>query len=691
MIKKLHVFVTSSLKYKLLALVLIPVMLIMIAVITMAYFWVNEVSYRQLLLKVNTDLNIAHEAFIDTQNKYLSELVLLAESYQFRASMELETTQSQENLKMRSLIESLQKEKGFDYVELINIDGCDYWDNSICNIKKGPLFEKAVKETPATGVEIFSSTELRKISPGLVAKAYLPVIRTPREHPSEVITEARGMVLLSYYPIIDLEDPDNNIKAILTGGVLLNKNFEVVDTLRDLVYSKGSLAEGGLGTVTIFLEDVRISTNVPGQLPKQRALGTRVSEEVREKVLTQGVKWVDRAFVVSEWYISAYEPIIDVYGNRVGMLYTGFLETPFRDTYFTGLTVLLLMFTVVIIFAVLLAVLGAKSIYKPIGAIARVVDNIRHGDEVRIGKLESEDELARLAKQFDDMLDKLQEQRMQIQSAADQLEIKVEDRTRQLQSQKLDLQHNINLLKQTRERLIGSEKLAAIGELTAGIAHEINNPTAVILGNMDLLIQELGSEGDIVKQETDLIIQQVYRIRSIINNLLHYSRPADYQTLWSDVNINDVIKDTMVLIHHDLDQRNIKMNFDLKATKNICGNHQQFQQVLINLIVNAIHALDTDGKITIRTRNWREEGVLMVVRDTGCGISPEIMPRIFDPFYTQTKSGTGLGLYVTSGILNHFGAEIMVRSRVGIGSSFFIWFYSELSQQLKNDVMKNII
>jgi len=685
MIKKIYALVTSSLKYKLLVLVLLPVMLIMVAVIAMAYFWVNEVSYHQLLMKVNADMNITHEAFIDTQNKYLSELALFAESYQFRFPMEHALTKNKQRLEIKPMINAL-KDKGFDFIQLININGCDYWQPGICNVKKSSLLNKAIAGMPVSGVEIFTADELRKINPALVSKAHITLISTPREYPSKTIAEGRGMVLQSYYPINDFDSSSQKIKAILIGGVLLNKNFEVVDNLRDLVYSKGSLAEDGLGTVTIFLEDVRISTNVPEQLqlPDQRALGTRVSEEVRERVLTQGLKWVDRAFVVSDWYISAYEPIIDVNGNRVGMLYTGFLESPFHDSYFTGLTVLMLMFSIIIGLAILLAVLGAKSIYRPIGAIARVANTIQHGDEVRIGKLDSQDELAILASQFDDMLDTLQEQRRQIQNAADELEIKVEDRTRQLRNQKIDLQHNIKLLKQTREKLIASEKLAAIGELTAGIAHEINNPTAVILGNMDLLIQELGVEGEPVKQETDLIIQQVYRIRSIINNLLHYSRPSDYQTSWTEVDINAVINDTFILVHHDLDQRNIKLNFDLRATKNVCGNHQQYQQVLINLIVNAMHAEETGGKITIRTRNWRDKGVLMVVRDNGCGISTKAMPRIFDPFYTQTKSGTGLGLYVSSGILNHFGAEIMVRSRVGVGSCFFIWFYSELPNHINS-------
>lgn len=655
---------------------MLPVLLVMSAIIVMAYLWVNEVSYQQLLMKVNADINVAHQAFIDNQNKYLTELELLAESYHFRKPLENELSKEQQHFEIRALMNDLQIKKGFDFVKLVSVNGCDYWQTNNCNINKTPLLTKALSGQPVTGVKLFTSQELHAINPKLAELAFLPMIQTPRAQPSSNLFEDRGMVLYSHYPILG---GDSKVLAILVGGVLLNKNFKFVDTLRDLVYSKGSLAENGLGTVTIFLGDVRISTNVPEkiQYPQQRAIGTQVSNEVRDKVLTQGMQWIDRAFVVSDWYISAYEPIVDVFGQRVGMLYIGFLEAPFQATYFTGLGFLLLIFVIIILLSVLLAVFGAKSIYKPIEAMAKVINTIEHGKEVRIGQLDSKDELAVLAQQFDAMLDKLQEQREQIQDAANLLEVKVEDRTHQLRNQKASLQHNLRLLKQTREKLVANEKLAAIGELTAGIAHEINNPTAVILGNMDLLIDELGDNAKLVEHETKLIFQQVYRIRAIINNLLQYSRPEDYQIVCSDVDIRHVINDTLALVQHDLSRRKIALNLDLKSTLLVDGNHQQFQQVLINLIVNAINAQDINGHITIRTRNWRDQGVLMVVRDNGHGISATALPRIFNPFFTQTKGGTGLGLYVSSGILNRYGAEILVRSRVGVGSCFFVWFYRE--------------
>ena len=674
MIKRIQALISSCLRYRLLLLVLLPVLLVMSAVIALSYLWLNEVSYQQLLMKVNADLNVAHEAFENTQANLLTDLALLAESYSFRSPLEQNLTKDKEAQQIKPLLSQLKQEHGFDFILLIDTNGCDYWDSSRCNVKNSPLLSQALLGNPATGIDLFSSRELQEIDPQLAEMVYQPLIETPRTRPVNNIAENRGMVLHSYYPVMDA---DKNVKAVLIGGVLLNRNFQFVDTLRDLVYSKGSVAEDGLGTVTIFLDDVRISTNVPEQLssPELRAIGTRVSDEVREQVLTFGKKWVDRAFVVSDWYISAYEPITDVYGNRVGMLYTGFLEAPFRATYFTGLTLLLLIFTIVTIIAVLLAVFGAKSIYKPIEAMAKVIKTIEHGGEDRIGHLDSNDELAVFAQQFNGMLDTLQTQRTQIQNAADELELKVEDRTKQLKKQKIDLQQSIRLLKQTREKMVANEKLAAIGELTAGIAHEINNPAAVILGNMDLLVDELGDHAKPVERETKLIIQQVFRIRSIINNLLQYSRPDNFKEAWTDVDINKVVNDTLALVQHDLTRRNIELNLDLRSSFKVKGNHQQFQQVLINLLVNAMNAQHKEGKITVRTRNWQDQGVLMVVKDNGRGIKEDTLPRIFDPFFTQTSGGTGLGLYVSSGILNRFGAEIRVRSRVGVGTCFYIWFY----------------
>ncbi|MEH6469783.1 MAG: cache domain-containing protein [Halopseudomonas sp.] len=675
MFSRLYQLVSGNLRYRLLALVLFPILLVMPVVIGMAYLWSNEVSYRQLLMKVNTDLSVAHDAFERRQQAYLQQLSLIAESYPFQQAAQELFANSRNTRPLEVQLARLRQRADFDFVYLVDADGCDLIGALGCDVKRPPLMKRARLENGSAGVTLFSDTELFRIDPALADWVYLPIQETPHSIPQVRKAEDRGMVFLSYYPIWDV---DGDVRGYLTAGVLVNGNFEFVDGLKQLVYGKGSLAEDSLGTVTVFLGDVRINTNVPSRLesPLKRAIGTLVSKAVHDQVLERGEKWIDRAFVVSEWYISAYEPIIDIYGQRIGMLYAGFLEAPFKESYFQALRWLGILFVLVTLLSVALAVVGAKSIFKPIEAMARVMRKVRAGQEVRIGRLDTHDELSMLAGQFDALLDQLSQQHHQIQSAADQLEVKVAQRTDQLQQRTIDLQQNLDLLKRTRQQLVAKEKLAAIGELTAGIAHEINNPTAVILGNMDLLIAELG-EATIapVKRESELIIEQVYRIRSIITNLLQYSRPNDYMAQLSLMDLNRVIDDTLVLVRHDLSKKSIRLKLDLRASRTIRCNPQQFQQVLINLIVNAVNAIveqDRQGLLTIRSRDYGD-GVMMLVKDNGCGIDSTVLPRIFDPFFTRTKGGTGLGLSVSYGILERFDGEIMVRSRPGVGSCFFVF------------------
>ncbi|MEH6822718.1 MAG: cache domain-containing protein [Motiliproteus sp.] len=674
MFRRLYQRIASNLRYRLLALVLFPILLVMPVVIGMAYLWSNEVSYRQLLMKVNTDLAVAHDAFERSQQGYLHQLSLVAESYLFQQAAQALFSARADARPLETQLARLQQRSEFDFVYLLDAEGCDLLGSLGCDMNRHPLMTRARLENGSAGVALFSNPELHRIDPALAAAVDLPIQDTPRALPQTRNAEDRGMVLLSYYPLWDSEGA---VRGYLSGGVLVNGNFDFVDALKQLVYGQGSLVEESLGTVTVFLHDVRINTNVPRRLdsPSQRAIGTLVSQEVHEQVLERGEKWIDRAFVVSEWYISAYEPIVDIYGQRIGMLYAGFLEAPFKESYFQALRWLATLFVLVTLLSVALAVVGAKSIFKPIEVMARVMRQVRYGQEVRIGPLDTHDELSMLALQFDAMLDQLSAQQQQIQADADQLELKVNERTEQLQQRTIDLQHNLNLLTRARQQLVAKEKLAAIGELTAGIAHEINNPTAVILGNMDLMMMELGEAGVPVKRDAALIVEQVYRIRAIITNLLQYSRPNDYSTELILMDVNQVIKDTLVLVRHDLARKSIRLQLDLRASRPLRSNPQQLQQVLINLIVNSVNAIAVQscpGRLTIRTRN-RGDGVLLLVKDNGCGIDSSVLPRIFDPFFTRSKGGTGLGLSVSYGILERLGGEIAVRSRLGGGSCFFVF------------------
>ena len=661
--------VPRSIRHRLLGLALFPVLLVVPLVIAMAWFWSNEVGYRQLLMKANTDLAVAQESFRATRHNYLLQLALASQSAGLDSLLGALNSHPDRasQAEIAQQIEQLRAEVELDYLRLIDHRRCDLLNVGYCGYPDSPLIRSALAGEWVSGVEVFSGQQLQDLSPALASRALLPLSDTEHSRPTDRSAETRGMML---HLLVPLKNRRGEVVTLLAGGLLMNGNKAFVDQLKATVYGDGSLIEGSRGTVTLFLDDVRISTNVPAPLkPELRALGTRVSEQVRAQVLERGERWLDRAFVVSDWYISGYEPIVDVYGERIGMLYTGFLEAPYKDTFYRWIGQLLMALTILLLLCSYIAVRGARSIFRPVEKMAAVITRIRSGQRLRMGAMSSQDELALLAMEFDKMLDQLEAQHDQIQAAANQLELKVEQRTEALQ------QH-IQLLNRTREQLVAKGKLAAIGELTAGIAHEINNPTAVILGYLDLMMAELGEAGAPVQSEAKLIIEQVERIRSIINSLLQFSRPDDYRTPLTSLNVDALVQDTRLLVRHDLSRKRVQLKLDLRAATKVAANRQLLQQVLINLIVNAVNAMQEGGRLTIRSRDWKDKGVVVVVRDTGCGIAPDALGRIFDPFFSLSSNGTGLGLSISYSILQRMGAEIDVRSRSGVGSCFYLWLNS---------------
>jgi len=660
--------IKKNLRYKLLLLVLLPVFIVMPIILSMAAYWSKDFSYEQLLMKVSTDLSVTHEVFYQQQKNYLAKLERLGESYTLRNSL---YANDYESLKLE--IDILKEESNFDYLHLLDLKGRWLYEPphlGFTQSKPTVLFNKTKTTGAVSGIEIFSQDDLERekdIDRNLLR---LALVDTPHAKPILHNVEDRGMMLRMVYPI---RGPTNNIIALLDGGVLLNRNFEFVDRIRDLVYGPGSLIEGSLGTVTVFIDDVRITTNVQDE-SGERALGTRVSEEVRTQVLEQGETWINSAFVVNDWYISAYEPIYDVGGERVGILYVGFLETPFSQTLSNALLVLFIFFIFVMLLSSWFAIRGAKSIFKPVEQMTSVVRGTHAGKQLRIGNVDTNDEIGVLARQFDSMLDQVEERNLQIIHAAELLEQKVEERTIELKTKNEALKKNIDLLNETRKQLVLAEKLASLGELTAGIAHEINNPTAVILGNMDVIITELGDKMSPVKVESDLIIEQVYRIRNIIESLLQYSRTSENTDYIGSININEVIEHTLLLVKYEIETHHADVTLDLNADIKIHIQKQELQQVLINLIVNAVQSCsDDDAKINIETHNWENKGVVIKIKDNGLGIDENELNRVFDPFYTTKQNGTGLGLSVSFGLVQRYGGTISVENNSTSGTSFSVF------------------
>lgn len=660
----------GTLRYKLLALVLFPILLIMPVFLILAVLWGSGFSYEQLFIKVNTDLAVADDHFTRIRQDYLNRLGRLAESHRFYTALEAKSDSA-----IAQQLADYREANGFSYLHLLDPNGNRYLAPNQ-HAKTSPSLLAALQGESRVGIEILTAESLERIDPELAERVHLTLVDTRRARPSQRTQETRGMMIRAIYPVTDSR---GQIMGLLDGGVLLNGNFDFVDTIRDLVYGKGSLPEGSIGTVTVFLDDVRITTNVPRR-PDERALGTRVSDEVRTQVLENGETWIDRAFVVNDWYISAYQPILDVNGDRVGMLYAGFLESPSRNALWQALGMLILFFIVLVVSSILVSVLGAKSIFKPLEIMSEVVHATRRGEHKRIGRVPAKDEIGILASELDVLLDLLQKRNREVHAWADELENKVEARTAELKRKNETLANTIQVLRETRAQLITAEKLAALGELTAGVAHEINNPTAVIIGNLDLLVDELGAQADPIRHEIDLIVEQVFRIKDIIQSLLDYAKPQPPSSAPSLVDVNEVVQHTQSLVRHLRRSHQFTIRLLLNAVPPVRINPSELQQVLVNLVVNAVHALDDDGgTIEIETDTWPGQGVVVHVRDDGIGMDEETQSKIFNPFYSHLRKGrgTGLGLSISHGLMQKYGGRITVESRPGQGSVFSVWLLSD--------------
>ncbi|WP_151669353.1 ATP-binding protein [Nitrincola schmidtii] len=662
-----------SVRGKLLTLILLPILLTFAALIGLTAYWTTTYSDRQLYMKVASDLAVARSTLQLMQDRQLERLEQLSQTLSIHPYLIEGSLQD-----LQPLIDDIIERQGLDFLYLIPIEQLIAEQSLRPSIKN--RIDELLNGESINGLSVIDQAELETIDPALNQRVLVNVLDTPRAISSDKSLETRGMFVRTLHPI---HNHTGELLYVLDGGLLLNHNLEFVDRIRDLVYGQDALPEKGIGTVTLFLDDVRITTNVPAEHLEQpsrdfvRAIGTRISAEVHEQVLVHERIWIDRAFVVNDWFISAYEPIYSLNDQLIGVLYAGFSESPFISMYRRNLGELGITLGLIMLISGYFVWRSAYRLLSPIKRIHRSVMAVRKGDaDTRIGQLKAENEFADLAQQFDSMLDELAARQEVIQQAAEKLEQKVELRTHSLKRKTLELEKHIELLNATRAELFTKEKLAVLGELTAGIAHEINNPAAVILGHIDLIQSELG-ENSVVQDEIDTVIEQVYRIRAIINNLLQYSRPGQVIDQMQPLDINTVVQDTVSLVRYALDKKGISVERDFGDLPSAEGNRQQVQQVLVNLMLNAANAMPTQGRIWLTTRPWQtddgELGVQIQVRDEGVGMSEEVRQRIFEPFYTTRENGNGLGLSISRSLAKRYGGDIKVESTLGKGSQFTIY------------------
>jgi two-component system NtrC family sensor kinase len=300
-------------------------------------------------------------------------------------------------------------------------------------------------------------------------------------------------------------------------------------------------------------------------------------------------------------------------------------------------------------------------IERPVKELVLGTKRISGGDLNHFIGVTTNDEMGHLATSFNQMTMDLQSAHKEIQEGIRNLEIKVEERTREL--------------KATQSQLLHSEKLAAVGALAATVAHEINNPLTGVYTYIRLMERKIAQaqygpeEIEKFKGYLDTMRREVERTTAIVQNLLDFTRPKDPAR--KPMNLIKVVEESLALIANKLSLSNIAVVKLFNPLPEIQADPAHMKQVFLNLLINACEAMEAGGTLTIRSDHHPETNtVTMSVRDTGSGIEESVRARIFDPFFSTKAKGTGLGLSVVNGIVTRHNGKVDIDSAPGKGTDF---------------------
>jgi two-component system NtrC family sensor kinase len=524
------------------------------------------------------------------------------------------------------------------------------------------IISVALENKVVASTQIIPYRELMNAGEDLVRQAYIKIIPTPKARPGKEKEETSGMMLKAAVPIVA---QDGRLLGILYGGNLINRDYYIVDRIKEIVF-KGEKYKGkDTGTATIFQGDLRISTNVKTE-EGRRAIGTRVSEEVGNAVLEEGSEWVDRAFVVNDWYIAAYQPIKNIKGKIIGILYAGTLEAPYIDIRnklvlsFVGIALLCLFLVLIMYYFI------TTGITNPLRDMVVATEKIAQGDPSHEVTVQSRDEIGHLAISFNQMVRNLKNAHQELREWGITLEKRVAERT--------------DALQKAQYQLIQSEKLASLGKLAAVVAHEINNPLAGVLTYIKLLLKITVKEPFPLARVKEmrgylsLMDKEMDRVTRIVKDLLTFARQSKPKIENTDV--NTILEKSLSLLENKIKLQNIKLNVSLDSTLPLVPcDFSQIQQALMNIIINGTEAMPDKGELTIKSHHLPEDEFIEIeISDTGTGIPEDHLLKVFDPFFTTKDAGkgVGLGLSIAYGIVNEHKGSIEVKSKAGKGTTFII-------------------
>lgn len=337
-------------------------------------------------------------------------------------------------------------------------------------------------------------------------------------------------------------------------------------------------------------------------------------------------------------------------------------------------TAAIILTLMVVLSAIIIMTAFVRIIIRPIELLVDITDQISKGDLNKTVEITRSDEIGLLAKSFNRMIESLKQSKNEIEEYNRTLEEKIIDRTRELED--------------AQQQLVQSEKLAGIGQLAAGVAHELNNPLGGILGYAQFTLEKMEKKDVASLNEKDYesfkryikdIETQSRRCKAIVQNLLRFSRSSS-KIEFQEIDINQIINETLIFVEHQFVMNQVKLSKELDPLiPSIQGNPGQLQQVFTNMLINGLHASEPGTEMVVSSKFLPPLGefpgtIEINFTDQGSGINEQDITKIFEPFFTtkDVGKGTGLGLSVSYGIIKDHNGEIKVKSVPNEGTTFSV-------------------
>jgi two-component system NtrC family sensor kinase len=526
--------------------------------------------------------------------------------------------------------QALQAELGLDYLFLVT--------GATQAAQASEIVQAAFRGNPTGGTRIIPARELEAFDPALRKRARIRIVDTPLARSSHRAYIEDAMAMEYAIPA--------GPGRVLYGGKIIDGDFALIDKIHRLVFEDKAFAGKPIGTVTIFQDDVRIATNVVDK-DGNRAIGTRVSARVYENVVERGSRFLDRAFVVTDWYLTGYEPIRDIRGNIIGILYVGLLEKPFTLLMRNTFLAFLLIMAGATLLAVLLSLELGKAVWNPVSRILEGTELVASGDlRSRVDAATDIVELKKLEESFNAMVGSLDERDRRIMSA----------------------QHKLSELNKTYLDLVGF------------VAHELKGLlSSVILNAYSVRDGFLGMINFKQRKAMDQVTRNLDYLASTVRNFLSLSRieKGELELKTRDVPLKDDILDVAVEeFTKQAQEKEMEIVTNVRPGLTVAVDPDLFLIAVNNLVTNAVKYGSHGGRIILSTEETDAAVTLQVYND-GIPLTAGQVGELFKRFSrirspeTRKVQGTGLGLFITKEIVEKHGFRIWIEPQVR-GNAFFI-------------------